>query len=86
MMSSDVLTPSDESRVAVVLMWHNLKNIELLLADVPFKDAHPLHRALMDLSGHQLVTGLLALAQTVLNVHNERQALMSLSTAEQPLN
>jgi hypothetical protein len=41
---------------------------------------------LMDLSGHQLVTGLLALAQTVLNVHNERQALMSLSTAEQPLN
>ena len=83
---SSISNPDDENRVAVVLTWHRTSKIEVLLANVPFKDGNPLYRALMDLAAHQVVTGLHALAQGALHTHSESQALMSLPTTEQPLN
>ncbi len=83
---SNIFDPDDENRVAVLLTWHHMGKIEGLLADVPFKDANPLYRALLDLAAHRVVTGLQALAQGALHTHSERQALMTLAPSEKPLN
>lgn len=83
---SELLGSPDESEVAVVLTWRNLVNVKEMLGSLPFRDAHPLYQALVDLATAQQISGLRDFVQEALEKHSEREAFIAIPVPDGPPN